>query len=70
MVTTREKAVEAFNHVLDNILSSGNGTPLKDAPLCNGFDDILHLLSMEENTAAKSCSKTIGICMDCLCHHA
>jgi len=40
MVLTRVEAKEAFNHVLDNVLGRGDGTPLKSALLANGCDDI------------------------------
>lgn len=48
MVMTRDQKRNAYNHVLDNVLSKGDGSALKLSLEEAGFDDILILLSLRE----------------------
>ena len=45
MVFTREQAIKAFDHVMDNVLLRGNSSPLKQALIGEHVTDIFDLVS-------------------------
>ena len=46
--TTRSKSKDAFNHVLDNVFDKGDSSILKKSLKADGIEDILSLVTMEE----------------------
>ena len=48
MVLTRKESTEALNHVLDNVLGRGDGTPLKNALIQNGIEGILDMGNLRQ----------------------
>ncbi len=49
MVYTRSDAKASFNHILDNVLGRGDGTPLKLSLSEEGIDDIFALSNLSDN---------------------
>jgi hypothetical protein len=49
MVYTRSDAKASFNHILDNVLGQGDGTPLKLSLSEEGIDDIFALSNLSDN---------------------
>ena len=49
MVYTRSDAKASFNHILDNVLGRGDGSPLKLALYEEGIDDIFALATLTES---------------------
>jgi len=49
MVYTRSDAKTSFNHILDNVLGRGDGSPLKLALAEEGIDDIFALSNLTES---------------------
>jgi hypothetical protein len=50
MVLSRAQAKDVFNHVLDNVLELDHSSPLKQALIGEGIEDIFALLSMDACT--------------------
>jgi hypothetical protein len=50
MVLTRDQAKDIFNHVLDNVLERDHTSPLKQALICEGIEDIFALLCIDAPT--------------------
>ena len=49
MVYTRSDAKASFNHILDNVLGRGDGTPLKLSLSEEGIDDVFALSNLTDN---------------------
>ena len=50
MVLTRPQAKAAFQHVMDDVLDRGDGSPLKSSLLHDGIDDIFALATIDTDT--------------------
>jgi hypothetical protein len=50
MVLSRAQAKDIFNHVLDNVLERDHTSPLKQALICEGIEDIFALLCIDAPT--------------------
>ena len=50
MVITRPQGRVAFTHILDNVLDRNDESPLKQALIAQGIDDLFSLCTIEEST--------------------
>ena len=48
MVFTRQEAKAAFQHVLDNVLGKDDSSPLKQAIVAEGFEDVFTMMTMDD----------------------
>ena len=48
MVFTRQEAKAAFQHVLDNVLGKDDSSPLKQAIVAEGFEDVFTMMMMDD----------------------
>jgi hypothetical protein len=50
MVFTRPQARQAFSHILDSVLEKDDSSPLKQALIAQGIEDMFSLVSIDEDT--------------------
>jgi hypothetical protein len=65
MVLSRAQAKDIFNHVLDNVLEHDHNSPLKQALICEGIEDIFALLSIDAPTVESLKYNKFPFCGPC-----